>query len=526
MKAKLFFNVCFCVFLSVACSVLSGCPTGHVVEEGEGEIVVEGEPLEGEISEGEIVVPEEGEGEGEDVVEGEGEGEDPEGEDPEGEGEGEDVVEEGEGEGEVIVDEGEGEGEGVVIGEEGEGEGEGEDPEGEGEGEDPEGEGEGEDPEGEGEGEDPEGEEVKTWQMIYSEGDDDFANSVEQTSDGGYIVGGYVLTDTYHAYLLKIDSDGVREWSMMYGGSENSSFAYSVQQTSDGGYVLGGRIRDIDFDENMYLLKIDSFGVEEWSATYGGVNNERINSIYQTNDNGYVLGGTTRSFGSGGSDMYLVKVDSLGVEEWSVAYGGAGDDKGNSVQQTSDGGFVLAGSTFNVSSNERDMRLLKVDSIGIEVWSVAYGGAGDDKANAVQQTSDGGFVLAGSTSSFGSGGSDMYLVQVDSLGVEEWSVVYGGNDDEYARSVRQTSNGGYVLGGLTYNSDFTEGYLYILKIDSFGIEEWGIAHHVSSYNFANSVQQTSDGGYVLSGGTSDSGSGYRIYLVKTDSEGNTAPYPE
>jgi len=254
------------------------------------------------------------------------------------------------------------------------------------------------------------------------------------------------------------------QWSKVFGGI-NIEYGNSVQQTNDGGYILLGGTESIGAGFNdMYLIKVDNAGAEEWSHTYGGTGTDYGYSVQQTSDGGYILLGYSESFGAGQYDMYLIKVDNAGAEEWSHTYGGTGADYGYSVQQTSDGGYILMGRTVSFGAGQYDMYLIKVNNAGAEEWSHTYGGTGMDTGYSFQETSDGGYILLGRTASFGEGSYDMYLVKVDKVGTEQWNRTFGGTASENGRSVQQTSDGGYLLLGTTASFGAGSFDIYLIKV--------------------------------------------------------------
>jgi len=391
---------------------------------------------------------------------------------------------------------------------------------------------------------------IEEWSRTFGGSGNDSGMSVQEASDGGYIISG--STWSFGAgggdvYLVKTDSLGIEEWSTTFGGSEYD-YGSSVQETSDGGYIIAG-LRDglyippmtMRGDEpvygDVYLVKVDSQGIEEWSRTFGGSDDDGGWSVQVTSDGGYVIAGWTYSFGAGGSDAYLVKTDSLGLEEWSTTFGGSGYDDSRSVQVTSDGGYILAGITWPLGANRTDVYLVKVDSLGseseedplpppqsslppLEEWSRTFGGSEEDYCYSVQETSDGGFILAGETKSFGAGEFDVYLVKTDSQGVEEWSRTFGGLEDDVGYSVQETIDGGYIIVGDTLPIDKSDCDGYLVKVDSQGIEEWSRTFGGSGDDSGYSVQETIDGGYIITGETNSFGANeWEVYLVKTDSQG-------
>ena len=309
------------------------------------------------------------------------------------------------------------------------------------------------------------------WSRTYGgKGDDEFY-SVVQTRDGGYALAGYTNSSGaggYDFWLVKTDSSGTMQWNKTYGGPDNDA-AFSVVQTNDTGYALVGITTSYGIGEtNVWLVKTDSSGNMQWSQVYGGSLNNGAYSVIQTSDGGYAIGGFTDSYGAGGYDFWLIKTDSSGNMQWNRTYGGTGDDEAQCLIQTSDGGYALAGYTNSFGAGSYDFWLVKTDSSGNMMWNQTYGGAGDEAANAVIQTSDGGYALAGWTTSYGAGEADIWLVKTTSNGTMQWNKTYGGAGEDEAFSVVQTSDGGYAIAGATnsYGAGDYDGFL--VKTDSAG----------------------------------------------------------
>jgi len=203
-------------------------------------------------------------------------------------------------------------------------------------------------------------------------------------------------------------------WQKTFGGSDDDR-ARSVQETIDGGYVVAGYTWSSSEREDVYILKLDANGNKLWEKTFGGSDNDGAWSIQQTNDGGYVVAGYTSSFGAGSYDVYVLKLDTSGKEVWSKTFGGSSDDLAWSIQQTNDGGYIVAGYTWS-SSKWEDVYILKLDANGNKLWEKTFGGSYDDRAYCIQQTSDGGYIVAGYTSSFGVGNYDVYIIKMDANG--------------------------------------------------------------------------------------------------------------
>jgi len=197
----------------------------------------------------------------------------------------------------------------------------------------------------------------------------------------------------------------------MYSIESNAS-ANSVQQTTDGGYIVAGYTTSFGAGvSDIYLIKTDASGTTLWTKTYGGTDYESANSVQQTFDGGYIVAGFTASFGAGSSDVYLIRTNSSGDSLWTRTYGGISGEAGNSVQQTTDSGYIVAGYTVSFGAGSDDAYLIRTNSSGDTLWTRTYGGPFDEVATSVQQTSDEGYIMAGRTYSFGAGGSDVHLMK-------------------------------------------------------------------------------------------------------------------
>jgi uncharacterized delta-60 repeat protein len=353
---------------------------------------------------------------------------------------------------------------------------------------------------------------------------DDFAYSIIQSSDGGYVVAGYTNSfgGSYDFYVVKLDSSGSVAWTKTIGGSGDDQ-ANSVVQSSDGSYVVAGYTTSFGAGgADMYVVKLGSGGNVQWTKTIGGSDDDFANSVIQSSDGGYVIAGYTQSFGAGGYDMYVVKLDSNGNVVWTKTIGGSNSDVANSIVQSSDGGYVVAGETLSFGASGRDIYVVKLDSSGNIVWTKTIGGSWDDFANSVIQSSDGGYVIAGYTQSFGAGWDDIYVVKLDSSGNVQWTKTIGGSADDEAWSIIQSSDGGYVVAGRTNSFGAVYKDIYVVKLDSSGNVQWTKTIGGSDWDEAWSIIQSSDGGYVVAGYTYSFGAVYKdIYVVKMGSLGDT-----
>ncbi|MBN1134590.1 MAG: hypothetical protein JXA38_06735 [Methanosarcinaceae archaeon] len=337
--------------------------------------------------------------------------------------------------------------------------------------------------------------------VLFGEYDDSVGGyCVEQTSDGGYVVTGY-----YHRYweaggehhlvegacLIKTTANGTFEWMKVFDASYDDT-GRSVRQTSDGGYIITGTYTGDERD--VWLIKTDSAGNMEWNTTFGGEDDDFGYSVEQTSDGGYIVAGSTYSYGAGGENIWLIKTDSSGIREWDKVFGGSGHEGGRSVEQTTDGGYIIGGDW-----------LVKTDSKGNEEWIKEIEG-GD-----ARQTMDGGYIIAGS-------GYDIQLTKTDSEGNEEWSRKLAGSGR--GNSVRQTSDGGYIITGYGGGDGWVPCSMVLIKTDSEGNKEWDRMFGGDGEDRGFSVRQTNDGGYILTGVTNSyGGGGEDALLIKTDPDG-------
>jgi len=309
-------------------------------------------------------------------------------------------------------------------------------------------------------------------------------------------------------------------------GSIGDDRGFSGQKTSDGGYIVTGSTTSFGSGKgDVYLLKTNSNGTEQWTKTFGGDSIDAGSCVKQTLDKGYIIVGNTRSFGQGiyNFDIYLIKVDSNGVMQWSKSFGGPGYDIGNSVEQTFDGGYVIAGYTSNFGAINEDVYLIKTDAVGNLIWSKIIGGSDNDNGQSIQQTVDGGFIITGQSASFSVGLFDVYLIKTDVNGNVIWTKSFGGSGLDVGNDVQQTLDNGFIITGFTENLGSSGGYdIYLIKTDSIGTLLWSKTYGGSGTDYGFSIQQTLDRGYILLGNTQSFGvSNQGIYLISTDSIGNT-----
>jgi hypothetical protein len=364
-----------------------------------------------------------------------------------------------------------------------------------------------------------------TWERTYGGQNNEVGTSVQQTADGGYVVAGY--TESFGAgkhdvYLVKTDALGDTLWTRAYGGLEDDFGLCPVRQTADSGYIIAAWTKSYGAgSSDFYLIKTDAHGDTLWTRTYGGPLSDYGFSVEQTTDGGYIIAGYTASYGTGSWDVYLVKTNAQGDTLWTKTYGGPGDDKGYSVQQTADGGYVIAGLTWSFGAGVSDVWLIKTNASGDTLWTRTYGGALADESYSVQQTADGGYVVGGFTASNGTGHPDFYLVKTDTVGDTLWTRTYGGTSSDAGHAVQQTTDGGYIIAGIVEFPDYYG--IGLVKTNASGDTLWTKTFGETEQLDGGSVQQTADGGYIVVGSAQSLGEDSDVYLVKTNADLDVGP---
>ncbi|MEF3254199.1 MAG: hypothetical protein K6348_01330, partial [Deferribacterales bacterium] len=362
------------------------------------------------------------------------------------------------------------------------------------------------------------------WAKTYGGGKQDWLHSMQQTQDGGYIVTGYTYSfgaGNADSIIIKLDTYGFRQWVNTYGGSKDDATSF-IQQTTDKGYIAAGYTKSFGEGEIDFLvMKISSEGYIVWAKTYGGVKDDISYSAQITHDGGYIIVGTTSSFGAGDYDILIVKIDSNGKLEWAKTYGGSNYERAYSIQPTTDNGYVVAGYTKSFGAGDYDALVIKLNSEGNVSWAKTYGGGKDDRALSMQQITDKGYIVAGMTASFGAGNWDAFVAKLNSDGNVFWAKTYGGSKDDWAFSIQKTTDGGYIAEGTTKSFSEGDADALILKIDSNGAISWARAYGGSKNDFAQYVQQTVNGDYIVGADTESFGEGYSDFLIiKLNSNGN------
>lgn len=318
------------------------------------------------------------------------------------------------------------------------------------------------------------------------------------------------------------------EWQKSFGGSQQD-MPNHIQQTNDGGFITVGYTLsnngDISFNNggggDFWVVKTDSNGNLQWQSTYGGNDYDFSFWIEQTNDNGYIIAGYTKSnngalsTNKGITDYWVVKISNLGVIQWQKTYGGSGIDYAYCIRQTPDGGYILIGETtsndYDVSQNHGgfDIWVLKLNSTGDIQWNKTYGGSGGDYASMISITNDGGYLISGNTHSNDGDISgyhnerDFWIAKINSIGDIQWQRAIGGSGWDDLKSIKQTNDGGYIVVGNTYSDDGDVinnlGTGWVVKLSESGVIQWQkTIGHPYSVGF-NSIIENSTDEYIVAG---------------------------
>ena len=316
-----------------------------------------------------------------------------------------------------------------------------------------------------------------SWVRIFGTPTSDDAAQIIKTIDGGYALVGFTASaNGGNAFLQKVDTGGNLSWAKIYGTGDSTSDSWfsSATQAPDGSYVMAGYISNYGAgSDDFYLLKADVSGNLLWTKTYGGAYADDAYSIATTNDGGYILAGKTNSFADTLGDVYIIKTNANGDTLWTRTYGSNladATDRANSIQQTTDHGYIIAGFTQSASQGEYAL-LIKIDSTGTIQWTKLYGtgtSSSDASAAAVVQTTDGGYAFTGYISNFGAGSDDYYLVKTNGNGDTIFTRTFGSAGQDDASGIIQTSDGGYMISGWTNGFQYGGGHAYYVKADSNG----------------------------------------------------------
>ncbi|GAA4299276.1 T9SS type A sorting domain-containing protein [Nibribacter koreensis] len=442
---------------------------------------------------------------------------------------------------------------------------------------------------------------TKEWDKTYGGTEDDMLEIVRHTSDGGYIMAGNSYSgisgdktkdsgDGLEMWVVKVDAAGKIEWQKVYDGQ---AWLSALEQTSDGGYILGGTssagktINKSDPSRggsDMWVIKINAKGKVQWDQTLGGSGGDNLSDIIQTSDGGYLLGGSSNSNKSanksedsrGQSDFWIVKLSSKGKQQWDRTYGGSSYDRLHSLLQTNDGGYLLGGSSVSMVSGDKtepqrgyceeecasDFWLVKVDASGRKEWDRTMGASGGESGESILDmvaTQDGGYLLGGASDAArasydktspnysSSGDRDFWLVKINAMGQILWDRTVGGTGDERFGDLLATADGGFLIGGRSTSGisgdktepqrdedEYNSGDYWVVKLSGTGTTLWDKSFGGAGDDVHASMDHTMDGGYIIGGSSKSPISGdkseanvggFDYWIVKMSGETCMTPTP-
>ncbi|MEO6670895.1 MAG: MopE-related protein [Ferruginibacter sp.] len=376
------------------------------------------------------------------------------------------------------------------------------------------------------------------WQKLLGGSNSEINSDMKQTSDGGYILAGSTASGNgdinfnhgnADAWIVKLNNTGSIQWQKTYGGTGAES-AISIQQTTDGGFIFAGYSNSNDGDLNSnhgqndgWVVKINNTGQIEWQKLLGGSSNDMIQHVEQTADGGYICAGYSHSNNGdvsgnhGSEDFWVIKLNSAGQIQWQKSYGGTSSEVASSIRQTSEGGYIVSGSSFSnngdVSGNHgsEDFWVIKLNSAGQIQWQKSLGGTAADHASSIQETADGGYVVGGRTSSNNGnvtgnhGSTDYWILKLNNAGQVQWQKTLGGTSYDAAIDIEVTSDAGYIVTGRSNstNGDVTSNNgqydCWVVKLDNSGIMQWQKSLGGILDDNSYSIHQTQNGGFIVAG---------------------------
>lgn len=348
------------------------------------------------------------------------------------------------------------------------------------------------------------------WNKTFGGEESDVALSGRQAVDGTYIVAGFTKSKgmgDYDGWVVKLDSQGELEWDRTLGGVEEDML-YDVICLNDGFLAVGSTKSKGAGSSDCWVVKMGPNGGGGWEKTFGGGEADTCSKVRHSGDGGFLIAGSTKSQGSGDSDMWLAKLDPAGNLVWQKSYGGAYDQVTYDMQVLGDGGTVLAGTTKSMGAAGTNAYLVRTDRDGNLSWAKSYGGSADDLAASVLPLPDTGFLLAGYTKSIGAGKMDGWALRLTNDGNVVWEKTYGGVEDDGFASITPASDGGFIAVGGNSSEDVDFDDLWVIKIDEAGAKLWEKIHrsthgspNVGGTDRAYHIAPTDDGGYIVAGVT-------------------------
>ena len=351
-------------------------------------------------------------------------------------------------------------------------------------------------------------------------GKSELGRSIIQTIDSGFVMLGEIDNDIL---LMKSNRYGDMEWEQSFGGSQ-MDIASHIEQTSDGGFIISATTESYgQGGKDIWLFKTNSSGLIEWNKYIGTPYDDYSGQVLETADGGFILIGSRGNSDQNDNDVWLIKTNSQGDSSWTRSYGGNQFDRGNDILANEQGGFILLGSTESQGNGGKDIWLLKVDEDGNDQWDNTYGNGSDDIGQSMVRTLDGGFLIRYLIESYGEGNTSVGLLRLGPNRQKLWTKTIGGSMGITGRGFQKVSDDEYMMSCSLFDNGKNSYNAYIIKVGDSGDIIWDKIFGGEESDRARSIVQTLDGGYAIAGSTCNYGNGNKLnpdlWLIKTDSEG-------
>tara|TARA_B100001113_G_scaffold73503_1_gene57029 strand:- start:2234 stop:3700 length:1467 start_codon:yes stop_codon:yes gene_type:complete len=357
---------------------------------------------------------------------------------------------------------------------------------------------------------------------IGEENSSEVGHSIIQLQDSSFIILGSINDDIL---LTKTNRLGEKQWQQSIGGSQLDK-ANHIQSTSDGGYIISGETQSYGSGGNdIWLIKTNQSGLMEWNNCLGTINNEQGGQALETQDGGFILVGGKTISNNGNNNVWLVKTNSQGDTLWTKSFGGTESDNGTDLLIDDNGGFVILGSTESYGNGGEDIYLIKTDINGNEEWSKTYGSGSNDRGQSLIKTPEGGYLVRYIIESFGAGNTSVGLLKVSQNGDQIWTKTIGGSYGISSNSLQKISNGNYIMICSLFNYGYNSFNAYLLQFNETGNIIWDVTWGHRENDHGLGVLQTKDGGFVITGSTNNYGNSDQfssdLLLLKTNASGLT-----
>ncbi len=358
------------------------------------------------------------------------------------------------------------------------------------------------------------------WQTSFGGSGSELGMAVDACRDGGFIMAGISnsFEGNYDGWLIKTDSNGAELWNQYIGG-DSTDYIYDIKEASNGDFLVVGYSNSwTTYEYDLWVVRTDSAGNELWNITIGGEQTDRGYSIAETADGGIIIQGTTNSYGSGEQDIWLIKTDQAGNQEWDLTFGGELSESSNSLAVTSDGGYFIVGSSNSWSGGDDDLYAIKTNSDGTIEWSNVFDTELASWRFKAVATSSGEYLITGWIQTE-SNELDAWIIKLDISGNEIWRTIYGGPDHDRCYGIIEDFDGSYVISGYSRSRNLNDYDIWLFKIAEDGNQIWNKYYGSDQYDAGRDLCQAANGDYIIAGFSDSFGDGsYDYYLMRAYSD--------